>query len=158
MSEYTGNRVIIVALVALLVVATFTAYGLTTFWQATHPDPHQQTREYSITGVIGDEPCSGSCQIEYVPESHTVYLYSITGHVSSQSGKEVTLKSGVVFQKDDSMDRNRYDYVGTDVIEDQEVDIWEDKENSCRYYVGDTCQILRLEIHTEEYMLIGVLN
>ena len=158
MYSRNGNTAIAIVLVILLMAGSVGAFFMMQMLMNNNPDPHDTVYNYTFEGTIDGEDYTGTGIRERFVESSTEYDYTLTYTVSS-SAKTITDECYIFYGKDDKPVSKVFTYVGTDKIDDIEVEIWtyEKKETGTlyTYYTGGQSMLYRVIITSDNTTLTG---
>ncbi len=160
MDEGFGKKVIAIAFVGMLIVSAFTMYAMMSLMDSMHENPYEHNYEYELSGTARGAVCEGTGIMEYLSGNSNCYMYRLSGSVVSSDGKTYPLDIGAFFNKDGTMDSSLYTFLRNDVLDGEEVTVWHriHPDENYTFYVGEYCKVLRMDIVSDDYELIGLVK
>ncbi len=157
--EQFGSKGAALLMCVVLIAGSLVMFALYQGMSISHPDPHQEDQNLSVTGKLLGEECTGECIIEFVPEGGDYRLYQTKFTITSENNSK-DIRFGIMFGKDDKPAKSMYEYKGTELIGDVETSVWTHSENGVDYtfYIGDLCRILRFVVENTDYSITGNLK
>ncbi len=160
MDEGIGRKFIAVAFIAMLIISGVTMYAMMSLLDSMHEDPYDHTYEYELSGTARGAVCEGTGIMENVPENANYHLYKFSGNVISTDGETAKVELGALFEKDGTMDPSLYTFLRNDTVNGEAVTVWHcnHPDENYTFYVGEYCKVLRMEIVSDDYELIGMVK
>jgi hypothetical protein len=147
-----------VAIVVVMMMAAIAMFLIYDSMAKAFPDEHKDTLEYTFSGTLDGEMCTGSGVREYLPETEADYVYSLDYSVRS-ANHEKSGSVGLIFDTNDDMVSQVYTYVGVDVYNGIEVKVWTVESYGIHYtfYTGGASVLYKITMVDAESSLIGEL-
>ncbi len=160
MDEEFGRKFIAVAFIVMLIISGVTMYAMMSLLDSMHEDPYDHTYEYELSGTARGSACEGTGIMEYVPENANYRLYNFSGSIVSSDGKTDKVDLGALFDKDGTMVSSLYTFLRNDTVNGEAVTVWhcDHPDENYTFYVGAYCKVLRMEIVSDDYELIGMVK
>jgi len=159
MNDSLGSKGTAILLCTLILMGSVTMFILYESWTAMNPDPRNESHDYSFSGTLGDEYCSGTGRTDYTPEAGQYRLYTLNISVHSQiTSKDI--RTGLMFDEDNDLDSDIYTFEGTTAEDGIELKIWSYSENGLdyRFYVGELCVVHLITVQSDDFEIKGSLT
>ena len=100
---YSGGKGVAIIFVLLLMIGTAGIFVIGTALNELNPDPYNVNHEYSYTGTLYGEDCTGKGSTTFADENANYHTYMVKIKLTNASGKTDEIKSGVIFNLDETM-------------------------------------------------------
>ena len=154
--DLSGNKAMAIVLVILLMGGSVALFFMMEMMHQLNPDIHEESHDYTVTGTLYEEDCTGTGESKYAPENSRTYVYSVKLEVKSANHSE-DINFGLIFDKDEKMEPSIYKYIGEETIGDKTVSVYNYTEKGVNYtyYIGEHCKMIRAHVVSDHYDVIA---
>ncbi len=155
----TYSVVITIVLVVMLIIGSVALFLMLQVFNTLNPDEHELPHDYSFSGTLYGEECTGSGHSEYMDESSNEYDYLVKFSLSS-ADKSYKSDFMMFFDREDRMLEKYYTYQGKEILDGVETDVWSRDEGGTSYtfYIGLKCKMYKVCIESDILDVIGILK